>query len=192
MRQETLQPEAVDLEVRTVRQTGVLRPTPRRAQPLLCRVRSPLGQRRRPAFFAAQRASPPRIRREDWAGRKVRAPHHLADADDVALSFPEDAIGIRLRDVSRHPDLPRRDSPKPGDCDAVTRPLHHLDRYGPAGRQPRGADHHSAAQGLRSGAEYGTGPRRSYRWRPAVPPTGPSPRPRSDLDLVARYRDRLG
>ena len=106
-----------------------------------------LAQRRRPAFFAAQRASPPPIHREDCAGRKVRA-HHVVDADDVVLSFPEDAIGIRLRDVSRHPDLPRRDSPKPGDCDAVTRPLHHLDRYGPAGRQPRGAHHTRERKGF--------------------------------------------
>src|SRR6516162_5694291 len=83
------------------------------------------------------------------------------------------------------------DSPKPGDCDAVTRPIYHLDRYGPAGRQPRGAHHHSGAQGVRPGAEYGTGPRRSDRRRPAVPPAGPSPWPRSDLDLVARCRGRL-
>src|SRR5215831_8230545 len=80
---------------------------------------------------------------------------------------------------------------RPGDCDADTRPIHHLDRYGLAGRQPSRAHHRSGAQGVWPGAEYGPGPRRSYRRRPAVPPTGPSPWPRSDRDLVARCRGRL-
>ena len=30
------------------------------------------------------------------------------------------------------------DSPKAGRLRCLTRPIHHLDRYGPAGRQPRG------------------------------------------------------
>ena len=49
----------------------------------------------------------------------------------------------------------------------------------------------SGPQGVRPGAEYGTGPRRSYCRRPAVPPAGASPWPRSDRDIVAECRGRF-